>query len=153
MSDDSSLVELSKLLHTHEWPGDISLLIGSFLGETVLRVELFAQGPAPPRPPPPKRSTTNTGLGIWRPTPPVRPRGRRHYESTQPFYAGLRRCAWPPTFEVDASIVAECEADVSGRGAADVYVVSSRFASRRGFVLGPPMITKGRFPLFRAVHS
>ena len=47
MTDDSpnstaSLVELSKLLHTHDWPGDISLLIGSFLGETVLRVELFA---------------------------------------------------------------------------------------------------------------
>ena len=32
----ASLVGLSKLLHTHEWPGDISLLIGSFLGETVL---------------------------------------------------------------------------------------------------------------------
>ena len=31
MTDDSSLVELSKLLHTHHWPGDISLLIGSFL--------------------------------------------------------------------------------------------------------------------------
>ena len=46
MTDDAqystaSLVELSKLLHTHDWPGDISLLIGSFLDETVLRVELY----------------------------------------------------------------------------------------------------------------
>ena len=46
MTDDSqystaSLVELSKLLHTNDWPGDISLLIGSFLGETVLRAELY----------------------------------------------------------------------------------------------------------------
>ena len=78
MNDDSqnstaSLVELSKLLHTHDWPGDISLLIGSFLDETVLKVELYEMGPPPP---PPKLATgsvraatcgSRTRRSLWAP--------------------------------------------------------------------------------------
>ena len=118
--DSSSLVELSKLLHTHDWPADISLLIGSFLDETVLRVELFEIGKPPPPPPAParsdvKRPRVNKGLGpparrhrsIQGPLPPPL-RGQRLYEKTQPFYAGITFGAWPPSFEVDASVVEAC---------------------------------------------
>jgi hypothetical protein len=97
-SSSEAAVQLSKLLH-HDWPGDISLLIGSYLDETLLRVEVYEFVEPPP-------SKEKRGLGGrprrgWSNPPPPPTRGRRLYEATQPFYAGLSSCAWPPSFELD----------------------------------------------------
>lgn len=108
---------------------DVAGHIASFLGSPVrLRVEVFDIARPPPSEAPAAVEKPAGARGLGRGPPPSGrfvappPRGRRLYEATQPFYAGVEACDWPPTFDLDA-------AAVESIGDSEVYVVVS--------VLGP----------------